>query len=172
MQYHVPTERVPDDGVLAGEIDWLIADCRIPLLRYAANLAGDPDAAMDAMQEATLRYWMARKSGAEFDNPRAWMFRVARHYLLDQIRRRARQRPVDLSMATRIADPKENPEQAYQQSDLAERIGSALSPRERVCVRHRIDGLSYEDIGRSMGISTNTVGVLLNRASKKIQAAC
>ena len=63
------------------------------------------------------------------------------------------------------------PDQAYQHTYLADTIGRTLSPRERVCIRHRLNGLSYEDIGRSMGISTNTVGVLINRAFKKVKAA-
>jgi len=159
------------ERLLEQEILELLDECRTPLLQYAAGVAGNSDAARDALQEASLRYFIARRNGIRFENPRAWLFRVARHYVLDQIRKQSRQSVAGEDELTRIADPAGCPDQAYQHRFLADVIGRALSPRERVCIRHRMNGLSYEDIGRSMGISSNTVGVLINRAVKKVKAA-
>lgn len=156
---------------LEREILDLLDECRMPLLQYAAGVAGSTDAANDALQEASLRYFIARRNGVIFDNPRAWLFRVARHYIVDQLRKHARQSNGGDQELNRIADPAGCPDQAYQHTYLADTIVRTLSPRERVCIRHRLNGLSYEDIGRSMGISTNTVGVLINRAFKKVKAA-
>jgi RNA polymerase sigma-70 factor (ECF subfamily) len=167
------TECQPEqvDYALEREILDLLEDCRAPLLQYAAGVAGSADAARDALQEASLRYFLARRNGAHFDNPRGWLFRVARHYIVDQLRKQSRQTIICDQDLTRIADPAGCPDQAYQQTFLTDTIGRALSPRERICIQHRLNGLSYEDIGRSMGISTNTVGVLINRAFKKVKAA-
>jgi RNA polymerase sigma-70 factor (ECF subfamily) len=161
----------PAHAELEQEILALLEECRAPLLQYAAGMAGSADAARDALQEASLRYFLARRSGVVFENPRAWLFSVARHYIVDQMRKQLRQANVGEQELTRIADPGGCPDQAYQHTYLDETIGRTLSPRERVCIRHRLNGLSYEDISRSMGISTNTVGVLINRAFKKVRAA-
>ena len=161
----------PIEATLDEEMFSLLEECGASLLQYATGIAGSVDAARDAVQEASLRYWVARRTGATFDNPRAWLFRVARHYIFDQMRKQSRHHMVSENELTQIADTKGDPDQAYQQVVLADTIRRALSPRERTCIRHRLDGLSYEDIGRSMGISPNTVGVMINRAFKKVQAA-
>jgi RNA polymerase sigma-70 factor, ECF subfamily len=160
----------PPEFAIEQELENLLNDCRSALLSYAAGVAHNSDAANDALQEASLRYLVARHSGVTFDNPRAWMFRVARHYLFDQMKKQSRQPSVDAEQLAKVADPNGCPDQAYRQTFLADTIGRALSKRERVCIHHRLDGLSYEDISRSMGISTNTVGVLINRAVKKVRA--
>lgn len=46
-----------------------------------------------------------------------------------------------------------------------------LTPRERDAVRHAVTGASNKDIARQMGISDSTVGVLLLRACRKLEAA-
>jgi RNA polymerase sigma-70 factor, ECF subfamily len=168
----VATECYPEPGKFAveQELESILDECRSALLNYAAGLARSSDAASDALQEASLRYLIARQSGVMFDNPKAWLFRVARHYLFDQMRKQSRQLSVGADEMAKVADPKGCPDQAYRQTFLADTIGRTLSKRERVCIHHRLDGLSYEDISRSMGISTNTVGVLINRAVKKVRA--
>ena len=168
----MPTACYPEQGEFAVEQELvsILDECRSALLNYASGLARSSDAANDALQEASLRYLIARQSGVTFENPRAWLFRVARHYLFDQMRKQSRQPSVGADEMAKLADPNGCPDQAYRQTFLADTIGRALSKRERVCIHHRLDGLSYEDISRSMGISTNTVGVLINRAVKKVRA--
>jgi DNA-binding CsgD family transcriptional regulator len=59
---------------------------------------------------------------------------------------------------------------------LLRRVGSArngmdsLTVRERDAVRHASTGASNKDIAREMGISDSTVGVLLLRACRKLEA--
>jgi RNA polymerase sigma factor (sigma-70 family) len=161
----------PTEFVIEQELVELLGQCRSALLSYASNLSGSSDAAHDAIQEASLRYLLARQGGVVLDNPRAWLFRVARHYIFDQMRKQSRQTTIGSEEMARVADPNSCPDRAYRQTYLADTIGRALSKRERVCIHHRLDGLSYEDISRSMGISTNTVGVLINRAVKKVRSA-
>ena len=44
---------------------------------------------------------------------------------------------------------------------------SKLSPREREVLIHLADGLTYRQIGRRMGIATNTVDTYLRRIRDK-----
>ena len=152
------------------ELVELIEQCRTPLLQYGAGVTGSADMALDALQEASLRYLVARQNGVVFDNPRAWLFRVVRHYGLDMLRKQSRISDIGDDRMGSITDTSDDPEAAYRRVQMADLIHRGLSPRERVCINHRLDGLSYEEISRAMVISSGTVGVLINRAVKKVRA--
>ena len=53
------------------------------LFRYAVTLIRDRETSRDALQEVFLKYFIARRNGQRFDNPKAWLFRILRNYLLD-----------------------------------------------------------------------------------------
>ena len=140
------------------------------LLRYASQLAVDPDEARDAVQEVFLRYFVERRYGRTIANPRAWLYQVLRHYLLDRIKAAPAQREVHADdFESLAAQGQDNPEELVQQSEAAQEIAHVLSEREFTCLTLRGEGLSYLEIAQTMDIRTGTVGALLARAQSKLR---
>ena len=150
---------------LQREVCSLYEDHGAALLRYAASIAGNQDTARDAVQEAFLRYFTQRSRGAKIETPRAWLYKVAYHYLVDV----GSEPNVSLHHAAGTADPSYGAQATAEASSLNERFEDILSPRELSCVRLRTEGLSYDEISAVLGIRIGTVGALLARAVRKIK---
>lgn len=144
-------------------------ECAPGLFRYAGPLAPDSATAQDALQEAFLRYFIARSGGKCIENPKAWLFRVLRNYLLDSARAAGTRAEVALAAISETRDHAGDPESAYHVSEFVRRASETLAPREMECVRLRGEGLDYGEIGAALEIRPGTVGALLARAHKKIR---
>jgi len=141
------------------------------LLSYAALIVRSEDAARDAVQEAFLRYFVERRYGREIEYPRAWLYRVVRNYLLDSMDTRATRNEVNEDQAGDVRDQKRGPEETLRCAQMAQQMATLLSPREMECLRLRVDGMSYEEIGEVLGIASGTVSALLTRVHKKLRDA-
>jgi RNA polymerase sigma-70 factor (ECF subfamily) len=89
----------------------------------------------------------------------------------DRYRRRDRCEP--LSEAAEATGREPLPEQHAQAAELTEQLRAALAelPAQQAQVFcHRwLDGLSYEQIAEQLDLDTNSVGVLLHRARRRLQ---
>jgi RNA polymerase sigma-70 factor (ECF subfamily) len=153
------------------EVNELLQKYITALTRYATSLSHDSATVQDGIQEAFLRYFMARVRGQQIDNPRAWLFRVLRNYLLDCNRKYNSMQTVDLKKAAHVADLHLDVEAGYQQSEAFRRALATLSPRELECMQLRLDGFDYSEIAQIMQIRLGTVGALLARGLKKFKNA-
>jgi RNA polymerase sigma factor (sigma-70 family) len=139
------------------------------ILRYAATLANNQETAHDALQEAFFRFFLCRSAGQPIRSPKAWLFRVARNYILDQKKRAARNE-VGMESLRHLPCPDHRAESGGL--DLLEGLPQiGLSPREIECVRLRTEDLRYEEIAGVLGLQAGTVGALLARAHGKIRKA-
>jgi RNA polymerase sigma-70 factor, ECF subfamily len=153
------------------EVNNLLQKHTNPLSRYASNLSWDKTLVQDCLQEVFLRYYMARIRGQKMENPRAWLFRVLRNYLLDCNRKSSTMPAVQLKDAVQIEDRRQDVEAGYQHDETFRHILSSLSTREKECMQLRLEGLGYNEIAHVMQIRTGTVGALLARGFKKIRNA-
>ena len=138
------------------------------LFAYAISIVHQHDAALDAVQEAFLRYFIELSYGRKVEHPRAWLYRVVRNYLLDRIGSAAVQREAPFPTGDRFREPSASPETILQQAQLARNLVSLLSPREMQCLRLRAEDLSYEEIAAVLDVRPGTVSALLTRAHKKL----
>ena len=161
---------LPSPVGLKEEIADLFARESAGMLRYACPLAGDPDMARDAVQEAFFRFFIVRSSGQSIVSPKAWLFRVVRNYLFDY-RRAASRIAAGMESLRDVPDPSPSPggEDIVDLVQGLPQIG--LSPREVECVRLRMEDLRYDEIAGVLGLQPGTVGALLNRAHDKIRKA-
>jgi RNA polymerase sigma-70 factor (ECF subfamily) len=157
------TNRIED------EVTELLHQHSPALSRYAATVSWDRTIVQDAIQEVFLRYFIARVDGQQIGNPRAWLFRVLRNYVLDCNRRSNSMRAVDLEEVVQLADFRQNVEAGFQQNETFLHAVSFLSPREQECMQLRIEGFDYSEIAQILKIQPGTVGVLLARGLKKIR---
>jgi len=153
------------------EVNDLLRQYTTALSRYAISLSWDKTLVQDGIQEAFLRYFMVRIRGQKMENPRAWLFRVLRNYLLDCNRKSSSMPAVGLREAVQIADARQDVETGYQQDEAFRRALAALSPREQECMQLRFEGFGYDEIAQILQIRTGTVGALLARGLKKIRNA-
>ena len=141
------------------------------LLRYAFSFINDPSGAQDALQEIFLRYFVARTEGRQFDDPKAWLFRVLRNHLLDTLKSSSVKNEIAIEGIKDPPDGRDDPERRYHRTEMARDLTRLLAPRELECVRLRAEGLKYEEIADILDLRQGTVGATLARAHRKIRRA-
>jgi RNA polymerase sigma-70 factor, ECF subfamily len=141
------------------------------LYRYAVSLLRQTEDARDALQEAFLRYFLQRNCGGQVDLPRAWLYRVLRNYLIDQLDTASRKHEIPGSNTDRFQSNGDDPETLMYQSQVADQIRTMLSDRELNCLLLRTEGLSYAEIAEVMTLKVGTVGAYLAHVQKKLQDA-
>ena len=132
-----------------------------------------PDQVDDALQEIFIK---AMKQGTHFcviAQPRAWLFEVARHHLIDEHRKRREQLPLPDEL------PQDEPEQAVvdQLTACLPRVLTELEPAERdILTRCDIEGMTQQAYADQQGLSLSAVKSRLLRARARLkdqlQTAC
>ena len=130
------------------------------LFRFCRFTLGRGDEAEDVVQETFLKLLTHLEKGGERTNLRGWLFAVAANACRDRMRWRLRWVPWRQELDMRIVEAAESRWPLRR----AERAKRALSPRDRLLVSLRAQGLSYREIAAAAGVSTVSVGRLLARA--------
>ena len=121
---------------------------------------GCADNAADLAQDTFIRVLTLRKA-AELREPRAYLSSIARSLMIDMFRRRALEQAYLETLAA-IPEPLDiSPEtRALILETLMEidRLLDGLGSRTReIFLLSQLDGLTYVEIGRRLGVSVNTV---------------
>ena len=144
-------------------------------LRMMRNEADAEDQTLATFEKA-LRAWERRPPD---DEMRPWLFRIATNSCLDELRKRRRiqWRPWDVFISifhhSQVAtdDPEEEAIR-HEKVALVRAALDRLSPRDRAALTLReYQGLSTEEVGRALGISTDGAKVALFRARERLRAA-
>jgi len=162
------------DQARAEALRWF-DELRDPLRRYLMCAGACPADADEAVQETFLRLYQHVEKGGRLSNVRAWVFQVARNYVRDEHKSAHRQRTVPLEDAMAdaggFADPGAGPEHFALRQERTRRLRGALErlPRQqRECILLRSSGLRYREIAEVLGITTNSVGALVQRAVARL----
>jgi RNA polymerase sigma-70 factor (ECF subfamily) len=143
------------------------------VIRLIARITGDPALSEDLAQETFVK---AFRNLAAFDTSRrlsSWLFRIAHNTALDSLRR-ARPGVVPLEPAgPRGPDPAAPPlPDPVEQQALRGALEAALAPLRpefRAAITLRYDeGLSFDEIGRVLGIPSATARSHVHRARKEL----
>ncbi len=152
----------------------IVARYEKALLRYAARLLNDADAARDVVQEAFIRFF--RRWTPEWTDDgrlRQWLYRTTHNAAIDHIRRERRRRDLHERDARErapaaVPDAPERMEEADRHR-LVLAFVAQLDPSEREVLLLRLqEGLSYAEIARATGRRVGTVGCLLHTATRKL----
>ena len=161
------------------------------LFRDALVRLGDRAAASDAVQEALLAALEAVRAG-KFDGRvefRRWLRTILRNKAVDQVRRRVRERPFDLSDTEGVAEsllfkmtglPTRAPDQwafdleiAFEREEFwgaFETCMTQLSDVQRsVFTMKVIDGEKTPETCNILGITANNMAVILHRARQALK---
>jgi RNA polymerase sigma-70 factor (ECF subfamily) len=141
---------------------------------YVATLLGDRAAAEDVTAAAFERAWRKRRSfDAGRGTPRGWMFGIARHAALDELRRRKRV----LATSEDTADPdalalEDGVDDAMRRATVRTALRD-LEPRDRELVALKFYGeLTNGELASVLHTSESNVGTRLHRAVAKLREAC
>ena len=148
----------------------------------ALHLLGDHDEALEVSQEVFLRVFRTIHAFRGQSALRTWIYRI----VINQARNRQRWwrrrfRAQQVSLDEHIRENGEmqsadtvDPDRVLGRKELASRLSSALDGLpfdQRSCIVLReVDGLSYEEIGFSLGVATGTVKSRLARAREALRA--
>jgi RNA polymerase sigma-70 factor (ECF subfamily) len=150
--------------------------------QLALGMTKDPDDAMDIAQETFVRvhrYLPSFKGDSSFFT---WTYRIAMNLCLDAQRRKGRPERIDSSEGDEAEieaamDPPSaalaGPQRAALNSELKEKIEEALSGlsenHRSILILREVEGLSYEELARVLGIRKGTVMSRLFHARLKMQ---
>ncbi|MCE9615447.1 MAG: sigma-70 family RNA polymerase sigma factor [Lentisphaerae bacterium] len=155
----------------------LVAEYEAPLLRYAARILRDPNAAQDAVQNAFLRLYHNWSEAWE-PSPQlsSWLYRVTHNVAVDHLRRESRLQILhQKEAAERPQDLPPDRGDAFRVSDAAAAAAQALRTlelREQQLVILKIyEEKSYRDISEITGLTVSNVGYILHHAMKKLAQA-
>jgi RNA polymerase sigma-70 factor (ECF subfamily) len=153
--------------------DELVREHADRVYRLAYRLTGDPQDADDLTQETFIRVFRSLSSyqPGTFEG---WLHRITTNLFLDMVRRRNRIRmealPDDYD---RVPAEGPGPEQAYHDARLDPDLQSALdslAPEFRAAVvLCDIEGLSYEEIGATLGVKLGTVRSRIHRGRQALR---
>ena len=95
---------MPDDD--AARLAALYDAHAAPVWRYVVHLTGDRAGADDVVQETLLRAWRTPRIMAQApESTRSWMFTVARHLVVDDVRSARRRREIGVAEPPETASP-------------------------------------------------------------------
>lgn len=142
--------------------------------RLAYRLAGNQHDAEDITQETFIRVFksLANYQPGTFEG---WLHRITTNLFLDMVRRRSRLRMEGLpDDDDRLAGDDPSPEEIYSDTHLDPDLQEALdqlAPEFRAAVvLCDVEGLSYEEIGATLGVKLGTVRSRIHRGRQALRA--
>ena len=140
------------------------------------RMTGNREDALDLAQEAFLNAWRGLPSFQGNSSFSTWVYRLASNACIDFLRKRKRRQEHESAASLddeeaplpEPADPGATPEEALERAELrraVERGLQALPEHHRqVLVMRELSGLSYQEIGETLGLDLGTVKSRIARA--------
>ncbi len=142
--------------------------------RLAYRLSGNPYDADDLTQETFIRVFrsLASYQPGTFEG---WLHRITTNLFLDMVRRRGRLRMDGLDDTERLPGGGPEPERVYDDTHLDPHLQASLdelAPEFRAAVvLCDVEGLSYEEIGATLGVKLGTVRSRIHRGRAALRAS-
>jgi RNA polymerase sigma-70 factor (ECF subfamily) len=137
-----------------------------PLLyRIAFHILEQQDEAEDAVQETFLKLWEIRDKLDDVESAKAYSIRILKNECLDRLRKAKKSVPAEQVLVREPISPTD--EQIDARRRLEKVLGAIKSlpdSQKQVLLLRTVEGLSYEEISKKMGMSQLTLRVLLTRA--------
>ena len=150
------------------------------VFRLAFRMTGNEQDAEDVVQETFLRAYRRLSDYEARASFSTWLYRIASNYALDLIRsrrrhedRRERGSSEDRDILETVAEAGPGPDRVAYSGQVKDRVNAALdelTAQERTAfVLRHFEGLSIEEIGRTLGTGTNATKHSIFRAVQKLR---
>jgi len=137
------------------------------------KLVKKEEIAQELLQDVFLKAWMRRGMIDQEKSFRSYLFRIAENMVTDFFRKAAVDRKLRSWLISRATDISFSTEHIlhYKDSDtLLKRAIQQLPPQRRqVFILCKIEGQSYKDVSRQLGISPSTISDHIVKASHSIK---
>ena len=153
-----------------------------PVFNLIAHILESRGDAADVLQNVFLKVFRGIRHFHGESSLKTWIYRIAVHEASNHRRnwiRRHRREPLSLDEGsiqpvTALVDLRsENPYQVFEQSERQALVATALAslaqPYRTVVVLREIEGLSYEEIARVLGVAEGTVKSRLMRGRELLR---
>ncbi|MEX0891931.1 MAG: sigma-70 family RNA polymerase sigma factor [Gemmatimonadota bacterium] len=148
-----------------------------PALVLAEALLGDPDEAADAVQDAFVRAYRTLHRLERGSGFGPWFRVILRNRCLDGLRAEHRRRRVAVEDAasSQAGRVEATALAALERAELSAEVQTALAtlgPAYRqILVLKEMEGMSYAEIAREVGVPSGTVGSRLHHAREALKRA-
>ncbi|HEY7781270.1 MAG TPA: sigma-70 family RNA polymerase sigma factor [Ktedonobacterales bacterium] len=154
-----------------GEFEAFFHYYECDIFSYLARMTGDEAAAYDLSQETFIRAWRSFDKIRGYNQPRAWLFRVASNLALNHLRQRRGALGGATSLEHMIDPASSDPAWRLAERDAVRATLLDLAPRQRAAlVLREVYGLSCVEVGQTLGISTAAAKMALLRARVTFKA--
>ncbi len=159
----------------------LVAEHQRMVYQLAFHLLGDRDEALDLSQDVFMRVFRTLPQFRGQSQLRTWIYRIVVNQARNRQRwwrrrRRASQISLDQHLEAHgepSGDPQSAPDNMLAQKRLGSQLRKALDAlpfdQRSVIVLREIDGLSYDEIAFSLGVTLGTVKSRLTRARRALR---
>ena len=144
---------------------------RVPLYRWLLRLVGDEALAEDLLSDVFLDVWRQAAAFEARSSVSTWLMAIARYKALSARRRRP-DAELDEKIASRVADPADDPEIVLQKKNRAELLRHSLA---RLSPEHGeivdlvyFHGKSVKEAAEIVGIAEGTVKTRMFYARKRL----
>lgn len=158
----------------ADAFDGLVEAFQGSLLRFAAGLLHDRDAAQDVVQETFVRLLRSAASVRDEGKLAAWLYRTCRNLVVDHVRK---EQSVERLEQEAGADAHGTVPSVDGTAEHSEMLGlvrdrmKKLTPKESTCIVLKlVEGKSYREIAEITGLSTSNVGFQIHNGLKRLAA--
>lgn len=128
---------------------------------FVLKMIKNPLLAEEIAQEIFIKIWRYRETLHAIDQPASYILTIAARHTLDQIKKRLNENRMLQRFSAGLTSAHNDPEELLLLKDTEELIQRAvdrLPPQQRsVYLLSRRQGMSYDEIGRELHISPNTV---------------
>lgn len=154
------------DAEVYGE---LLHEIGVVLEKYVRRRFGDSDFVEDCVQECLLAIHRARASYDPSRSFRSWMFTIARHKVIDTLRRRAARGRYETSQGSgdEAAAPANGSRAALEAADALR----ALSPEYReALLLTKLEGRSVSEAAEQVGVSVSAMKSRVHRGIRQVRS--
>ena len=138
----------------------------------AFHYSGNEAMAHDVTQQVFLKLFTSINQFNENSQFTTWLYRIVANACTDEHRKRRRFVPFSPEIEVRTMVGKSSQEETYHRRQVADSVRAAigeLTPKLRLPILLKyVEGLSYDEIAESLGISIGTVSSRLNRGHKML----
>ena len=138
----------------------------------ALHYSGDEAMAHDVTQQVFLKLFTSINQFNENSQFTTWLYRIVANACTDEHRKRRRFVPFSPEIEVRTMVGKSSQEETYHRRQVADSVRGAISeltPKLRLPILLKyVEGLSYDEIAESLGVSIGTVSSRLNRGHKML----
>ncbi len=138
------------------------------IYRFVFIKVSSQETAQDLTSETFVRTWETFQKGETLENPRAYLYQVARNLIIDFYREKAKTQTIPDEYIQGEIDPSPGPEEKALQNSNLEQIKGALTnlkdEYQDIIIWHYLDDLKVPEIAKILDKSEDAVRVTLHRA--------